>query len=120
MAAALASQMIAGRISFHSAGLDAPSGMSATPHAVSVMAERGLDISTHRTTSLDQLDLQSFDTIVALAPNVAHALQHSYGVPTERLIVLNIKDPFGQPIQSYRRCAKSIADALAHSGITYD
>jgi protein-tyrosine phosphatase len=109
MAAALAEKLFGDRISSESAGIS-PVYDEATPEAVWVMSERGLDISDHRTRSASEVDLDRFDLIVALTPSVRAGLP-----PTskpERVLTWEIEDPYGGDLDIYRECARAIEVAL--------
>jgi protein-tyrosine-phosphatase len=109
MAAALAAKLFGERVSVESAGIS-PVYDEATPEAVRVMSEVGLDISSHRTRSVSEVELDRFDTIVALTPSVRAGLP-----PTcrpERIVTWEIEDPYGGDLEVYRECARAIETEL--------
>jgi arsenate reductase len=63
MAEGLARRMFGDRAAVASAG-SAATGVN--PHAIDAMNEIGIDISSHRSKSIAELDASSFDTIVTL------------------------------------------------------
>lgn len=84
---------------------------TANENAVKVMRERNIDISTHRSTPLSRLAVENADLIVTMTESHTDALL-SAGVPNEKLMTLNVPDPFGGSIEDYRRCADEIAAKL--------
>ena len=84
---------------------------TANENAVKVMRERNIDISAHRSTPLSRLAVENADLIVTMTKSHTDALL-SAGVPNEKLMTLNVPDPFGGSIEDYRRCADEIAAKL--------
>ena len=84
---------------------------TANENAVKVMRERNIDISAHRSTPLSRLAVENADLIVTMTESHTDALL-SAGVPNEKLMTLNVPDPFGGSIEDYRRCADEIAAKL--------
>lgn len=84
---------------------------TANENAVKVMRERNIDISAHRSTPLSRLAVENADLIVTMTESRTDALL-SAGVPNEKLMTLNVPDPFGGSIEDYRRCADEIAAKL--------
>ncbi len=63
MAEGLARALFGGRAEVSSAG-SAPTRVN--PHAVAAMAERGIDITSHRSTSVSDVDLTTVDVVITL------------------------------------------------------
>ncbi len=99
------------KIKVKSYGLAAFSGDSASENAIEVLRERNIDISAHRSTPLSQFAVDNADLIVTMTDSHTNALL-SIGVPNERIITLNISDPFGGSLDDYRRCADEIETKL--------
>jgi protein-tyrosine-phosphatase len=109
MAAVMAQEMYGDQVAAESSGLN-PVYDTATPEAVEIMRERGLDISGHRSRDVHDLDLGPFDLIVALTPAIAARLPQTDR--PERLVVWDIDDPYGGDHAVYRSCANAIEDEL--------
>lgn len=90
MAEAFARGIGAGAVEARSAG-SRPSGR-VNPLAVEVMAERGYDLTRHRSTGVDELEGESFDVIVSMGCGDACPQ-----VPARRRIEWEVPDPSGEP-----------------------
>jgi protein-tyrosine-phosphatase len=117
IAEAMAQEILGESVRAESAGLIAMSGNRATPEAVEAARERGFDIRHHRARNLSEIDLSSFDRIVALNRDIAARLERDYGVPTETLVVWEVEDPFGLDTDVYRSCASEIDKALRETDL---
>lgn len=82
-----------------SAGIETAEGSPAARHAITIAEEMGLDLRSHRTRSIDSFELPNFDILVPMDCHVASALQVPPGVRIEKL---EVKDPYGKPIDVYR------------------
>lgn len=90
-------------VSVSSAGLAAFSGDPASEHAVSVMAELGVDLSGHRARAVTPCLLEENDCVICMSERHRAALLPF--VPAEKLVVPpgGIPDPFGGDEICYRR-----------------
>jgi protein-tyrosine-phosphatase len=103
---------------FRSAGVFAQPGSPASPEAVDVMAEAGLDLSEHRSRPLDVDDVALLEHVYALTAGHLEALRDA--LPPElasRCELLDprgrdIADPIGGTRDDYVRCAAEIRRAL--------
>lgn len=90
MAEAFARGIGAGAVEARSAG-SRPSGR-VNPLAVEVMAERGYDLTRHRSTGVDELEAESFDVVVSMGCGDACPQ-----VPAGRRFEWEVPDPSGEP-----------------------
>ena len=108
-----------------SAGLAAAMGQSASDNAVKVMAEKGIDISSHRSRFLPSLNLNEF-TYFVLMNESGIPILNSLGIPGEYIRVLKrkpseniydletgISDPFLGDITVYRKCRDELYYAVS-------
>ena len=95
-----------------SCGLAAFTGDSATPQAVEVCAERGIDLSTHRATVFSQYILDETDVMICMTEGHKSAVMKIN--PTFRILVPDggIPDPYGGSVEVYRECADSLENFL--------
>jgi len=105
MAAAILRHLAGGRVYVASAGVRAG---EADPFAAAVMEELGIDLSSHKPMSLEELEDTSFDLIVTLAPEAHHQaldLVRNYAVDVEYWPTLDPTLTTGnreQILQAYR------------------
>ena len=99
-------------ISCRSCGLAAFTGDSATPQAVEVCAERGVDTSTHRATVFNQYILDETDVMVCMTNGHKSAVMKIN--PSFRIFVPDggIPDPYGGSVEVYRECADALESFL--------
>ncbi len=95
MAEGFARALGKGKIIAHSAG-SSPSGI-VNPTAIAVMKEKGIDLSTHTSKSVDDLPTQRFDVIVTMGCGDACP-----SILASKRIEWNIPDPKSQPIETFR------------------
>ena len=96
-----------------SAGVD-PVLSAATKDAITTLKEYGIDAGQHVPSPAEGTDWGSVDYVVALNAGVAHDLRTpKFGVPPEKLVEWQIRDPYGQPLEVYRKRAGEIKECLA-------
>ena len=95
-------------ISCRSCGLAAFPGDSATPQAIEVCKERGVDLSSHRSTALNTYILDETDITVCMTANHKNAIVSVR--PDCRTTVPSggVPDPYGGDTDVYRECADKI------------
>jgi len=102
------------RLLVTSMGIQMISGEPASPHAVAVCAEAGVDISAHRSQALDSEELQRADLILTmtrshknhlqlLAPSIKDKIFMLTCWPRENPRRQSIPDPIGRSLQHYRK-----------------
>lgn len=108
-------------IKFSSAGVSAVEGLPASPLAVEVAKEHGIDISRHRTRLLSKRLVQEADLIVVMAGKHKKtvevldpsALAHTYRLtdfcPGEKE---DVPDPIGRDFDAYRETFAMIKKCL--------
>lgn len=72
MAAGLMTRRFGTRVFVDSCGLRVDEGELADPFASAVMDELGIDLSGHRSKTFDDLEDESFDTVISLSPEAHH------------------------------------------------
>ena len=112
-----------GEFRVRSAGTWAVDSAPASSHAVQVMAERGVDISDHRTHDLAPEDVEAADLILTMTTGHAQAISQSWPAQRRKVHLLSemvgrrydVEDPYGDSIEVYRACADEI-EALIEGG----
>lgn len=103
------------KFNIESAGLADRSGAPASVHAIECMREKGLDITDHQSRKASDLDLASYDHIYCVEEVLSQQLI-ALGVPVEKVEVVEVSNPYGKDLETYRACAEvlsQIAEALA-------
>lgn len=107
-----------------SAGLSAARGQGATPLAVEVLAEEGVDLSGHRTRPVTEDLVSRADVVVAMTRGHLDTLMMLFPEVADRAYVLrefepgndgrdlDLPDPIGLPASVYERCRDVIKGAL--------
>jgi len=101
-----------------SAGLWAEEGLPASPHTVAVMAERGYDLSDHRSRPVTPELIRRADLILGMTPHHVEALRLAFPDAAGKIHLLaemvgasyGVEDPYGQSLLAYQ----AVADELEH------
>jgi len=126
MAEGLLRHMLRGRddVQVASAGLGALDGGNVTEAAAEVVAELGVDISSHLSQALNAELVQQADFIFTMTRQHQDALQTLFPSAAEKTFLVrefegsrpgeskDIADPIGQSVEVYRRTRDQIRDAL--------
>ncbi len=95
-----------------SAGLSPAEGAPAAENAVEVCREIGVDISGHTARRITGEELSAWDLFFTMSKTHGYILEQA-GVPPQRIYVPHyIEDPFGQDLETYRRCRDKLATEL--------
>jgi protein-tyrosine phosphatase len=117
MAQALFAAALPGR-AVGSAGLNAMVGSPPPPHAVDLMKERGLDISTHRAVQINRSMCLEHDLILVMEREQKQRLQKLYPEVHGRVFALSehanldVPDPYRQPASVFRGALAVIDDSI--------
>ncbi len=89
-----------------SAGVGAFPGDEASINSILVAGNRGVDISSHRARNLNPEHLISTDLFFCMSHSHKQILLRY--CDEDKIVVLNVPDPYGRPIDSYEECARQI------------
>jgi protein-tyrosine phosphatase len=105
-----------------SAGLCAAEGAPASAGALKVLAEKGMDLSPHRSRLLTPERIQSCDLLVAMTRSHAAAILEAVPDASDKIHLLgsfttdpaapDIPDPFGGTLEVYRKTRDAIDQAV--------
>jgi tRNA threonylcarbamoyl adenosine modification protein (Sua5/YciO/YrdC/YwlC family) len=100
-----------------SAGIAAMSGGHASPEAVRVLTERGLDLSRHESQPLSDRLVRFADLILTMTRGHREAILAQWSNASARTHVLggsagDVADPMGGTTETYRHCANQIDEFL--------
>lgn len=102
-----------------SAGLGAPVGQPADPHAVELMSERGLDITTHRARQLTAKMLEDFPIVLVMDAGHRELMSSRFRAARDRTWRLgewsefDVPDPIGGERLDFERALVLIDQGLA-------
>ncbi len=105
-----------GRVS--SAGLAALAGQPAEPHAVAVLARRGIDISGHRSRPLTPELVADVDVVLVMEERQRLHLERISALCRGRVHRIgrvggyDVPDPYGGPVEAYERALALIERGL--------
>lgn len=114
----------AGEWTVRSAGTRAAAGQPAAQSAQFVLAQRGVDLSAHRSTAVERDLLEQFDLILTLEPHHAEFLRQAYPQHAGRIFVLAdlcavgepVPDPYGSDLAAYHGALRQIEALLVCGG----
>lgn len=89
-----------------SAGVGAFPGDAVSINSILVAGNRGVDISDHRARNVNPEHLITTDLFFCMSES--HKAVLSRHCDSEKIVVLNVPDPFGRPIEVYEECAKQL------------
>ncbi len=100
-----------------SAGVAAQPGGPASEGALVAMKERGLSLDEHQSRSISQSLLERSDLILTMTSNHRQAILSRWPHVSSKVFCLapagsDVSDPYGGPIEAYRKCADRIDQCL--------
>ena len=101
-------KLYAHHVTVCSAGLMAHTGDPPTENAILAMAQLGIDISGNRASNLDPKFLEEADLFVCMSQNHVEALMRA-GIPPEKIMNIDIVDPYGGNLKTYLTCRDLIS-----------
>lgn len=108
------------QVKISSAGTLGLDGAAAAEHSISLMAERGLDISGHRSRGVDLPMLEAADLVLAMENghvNLIKGARPSLAPRIRRLAEMageerDVPDPYGGPRQGYEEMVRDVEDLI--------
>jgi protein-tyrosine phosphatase len=104
-----------------SAGTWAMDGRPASRHAVQVMAERGIDLTPHRSRAVNRRLIADTDLVLTMTRDHAEALRVEFPDQAVKIHLLSemkdgrrydVDDPYGGPLAEYQACASELANLV--------
>jgi len=100
-----------------SAGVWAADDAPASENAIATMAERGIDISDHRSHNLASEEVAGADLILVMTHDHARMVRQTWPQYAWKVHLLSemtgkrrdVEDPYGGPIEEYRACADTMS-----------
>ncbi|HEX7586747.1 MAG TPA: low molecular weight protein arginine phosphatase [Anaerolineae bacterium] len=109
-----------GKLIARSAGTWAMENQPASGHAITVMAERGIDISLHRGRTVTRQELASADIVIVMTLSHRDALSAEFPESRPKLHLMSelknrmfdIEDPYGGVLAAYKQTAQELQDLI--------
>jgi protein-tyrosine-phosphatase len=103
-----------------SAGVNACEGTEVSSGAHAVMAERGIDMTSHRSRSLNDEYLAAADLVLTMTESHRRYLSTAYPAEAAKIFTLgefagfarDVIDPYGGSLAIYRECAEEISSLI--------
>lgn len=89
-----------------SAGVGAFPGDAVSINSILVAGNRGVDISEHRARNINPEHLITTDLFFCMSESHKQVLLRH--CDEDKIVVLNVPDPYGRPIEIYEECAKQL------------
>jgi protein-tyrosine-phosphatase len=89
-------------------GIATITGLSISENSLKACEEIGIDLSEKTSTSVNDIDVERYDKFYCMSSSHAGMLNEFYNVPTDKIEDLNISDPYGGDIHTYRLCRDEI------------
>ena len=110
----------AGAWSARSAGTWAAENQAASGHAVTVMAQRGLKIQSHRAHQVDGTSMEEADVVVVMTRNHRDALMSEFPAQRKKIHLMSelegreydIADPYGGTLDEYEIRAREFEQLI--------
>ena len=111
MAEAIARERLKGLAEASSAGVRSGSFDDKGAIITTLKKYYNIDASGHTPRNVEDVDLQSFDIVIAMSSNIRH---HVKPLKPRQLYTWNIHDPIWKCPDIYRKCAKTIENKIEH------
>jgi tRNA threonylcarbamoyl adenosine modification protein (Sua5/YciO/YrdC/YwlC family) len=91
-----------------SCGIYAPLNMSASPDAIKVLRDNGIDISHHQSKSINEELIETSNKIIVMTKDHELALCELFPRAKKKIIILGIEDPIGRGLATYNNTFNEI------------
>lgn len=104
-----------------SAGTWTVDGRPATSHVVQLMAERKIDLTSHRSRGVDRQMIEQADLVLVMTQGHAEALRLEFPDQSEKIYLLSemkdgrrydIEDPYGGSLEEYLTCVDELEELI--------
>ncbi len=96
-------------------------GRPATGHVVQLMAERNIDLTSHRSRGVDRHMIEQADLVLVMTQGHAEALRLEFPDQSEKIYLLSqmkdgrrydIEDPYGGSLEEYQTCVDELEELI--------
>ena len=109
-------------LAVYSAGMETIDGLAATGEALMVLSDEGVDLSDHRSQTVNDALIEKADYVFTMTSRQKEALLQRFPTATRKTWLITefanpgkqgeITDPFGRGLGQYRRAATEIKEAV--------
>ena len=103
---------ISQNVKAESFGVDTITSMPISEKSVEVCEEIDVDISVLRSTYIGDADIEKYEKFYCMSQSHAEVLAYYYDIPTTKIEVLGITDPYGGSLEIYRQCRDEIYNSV--------
>ena len=100
------------RVEAESFGISTASGLPVSEKSVLACREIGIDLGEMSSTAVSDVELGKYERFYCMSASHARVLFAYFGVPSEKLSVLNVSDPYGGDLEVYRACRDEIYNSV--------
>lgn len=93
-------------------GMATVKGLPVSENSLKACAEIGIDLSYKTSMSVNDAELEKYDKFCCMSQGHARMLNEFYDVPSDKIIVLNVSDPYGGSEDVYRQCRDEIYNSV--------
>lgn len=93
-------------------GIATVTGTPVSKNSVSVCREIGIDLSEKTAVSVNDVLLDKYEKFYCMSQSHAKMLVDFFDVPAEKIVVLNVSDPYGGDENIYRICRDEIYNSV--------
>lgn len=93
-------------------GMATVKGLPVSENSQKACTEIDIDLSYKTSMSVNDVQLEKYDRFCCMSQGHARMLNEFYDVPAEKIIVLNVSDPYGGNEEVYRQCRDEIYNSV--------
>ena len=110
-------------VEVYSSGIFAQDGEMAAGNAITVMKEKGIDLTKHKAINIRKTNIQNMDLILCATESHKTIVKELYPNLKEKVYTIleyadnrrqdkDLPDPWGNDIQTYKKCAEEIEESI--------
>lgn len=93
-------------------GIATTTGAPVSQNSVDACAEIGIDLSGKTSVSVSDVDLEKYEKFYCMSQSHAKMLCDFFMIPSEKIFVLGVSDPYGGNLDVYKHCRNEIINSV--------
>lgn len=93
-------------------GIATVTGAAVSANSVAVLNEIGIDISGKTSTAVGDVRLEKYERFYCMSQSHAKILGDYFNISPDKIVVLNVSDPYGGGVEVYRHCRDEIYNSI--------